>query len=275
MTLTRANGADLWVEDTGGAGETIVWSHGLLFRTALFAPQIAALRGRYRCVAYDHRGQGRSERSTASSISMELLFQDAAALVERLDVGPVHFVGLSMGGFVGMRLAARRPDLVRSLVLLETSADPEPTENLGRYRAMSLAARAFGIAPLADRVLRILFGRSSLADPARREEVARWRALLLENDRSIWRAVNGVLDRVAIAPELSRIRCPTLVGVGDEDTATVPATAERIQAGIAGSRLVRFPRAGHSSSLEAPDAVLGAIEEHLLRAASARVETIS
>jgi pimeloyl-ACP methyl ester carboxylesterase len=135
---------------------------------------------------------------------MELLLQDAATLVEHLGVGAVHFVGLSMGGFVGMRLAAGRPDLVRSLVLLETSAAPEPGENVGRYRAMSLAARAFGVAPLADRVMRILFGRSSLEDPARREEVARWRALVLEDDRSVWRAVNGVIDRVAIAPELAR-----------------------------------------------------------------------
>ncbi|HVY45407.1 MAG TPA: alpha/beta fold hydrolase, partial [Minicystis sp.] len=269
MALRRINGTEIWVEESGppgGGAGTIVWSHGLLFCTDLFAPQIAALRERYRCVAYDHRGQGKSARSAVRCVSMELLYQDAALLVESLGAGPVHFVGLSMGGFVGMRLAARRPDLVRSLVLLDTSADPEPPENLARYRAMSVAARVLGVAPLAPRLLRIFFAKSSLADPARRGDVARWRELLLRNDRSVWRAVNGVLERDAIAPELGRIRCPTLVGVGEEDVATVPAKAERLRELIAGAKLVRFPRAGHSSTLEAPAAVTAAIEAHLAEA---------
>ena len=54
---------------------------------------------------------------------MELVWQDAVALLERSATGPVHFCGLSMGGFVAMRMAARRPDLVRSLILIETSSD--------------------------------------------------------------------------------------------------------------------------------------------------------
>src|SRR5262249_18189655 len=104
------NGTELWVEDTGSphaGADTIVFSHPLLFPTGLFAPQIAALGGRYRCVAYDHRGQGKSAPSRLRCISMELLYQDAVALIEALGAGPVHFVGLSMGGFVGMRVAAR------------------------------------------------------------------------------------------------------------------------------------------------------------------------
>lgn len=265
MPLRTINGTELWVEDTGArsGAPTLVFSHGLLFRTALFAPQIAALEDRFRCVAYDHRGQGRSAPSDLRSIPMELLYQDAVELIESLGVGPVCFVGLSMGGFVGMRLAARRQDLIRSLVLLETSADVEPPENVGRYRALNLGARAVGVAPLVGRVMPILFGRSSLEDPERASERARWKALLLENDRSIWRAVNGVIERVAIRPELDRIRCPTLVGVGEEDVATTPAKAERIVECIQGARLVRFARAGHSSSLEQPEAVTHAIEEHL------------
>ena len=258
MTL---NGTGLWLEDTGptASGETVVFSHGLLFSTALFGPQVAALRGDHRCVAYDHRGQGRSEDSDLPSIPMELLYQDAVALIETLGVGPVHFVGLSMGGFVGMRIAARRPDLLRSLVLLETSAEREPHENILRYGAMNVVARTLGTRPLLGRLLPILFGRSTLADPSRRADVARWASGLQQNRRGIWRAVNGVIDRVAILPELGRVRCPTLVMVGEEDVATVPARAETIHRAIAGSRLVRIPRAGHSSSLEQPEVVTAAV----------------
>ena len=270
MALQRINDTALWVEDTdvSGAGErtalpTIVFSHGLLFSTALFTPQVAALRANYRCVAYDHRGQGRSGASDLRSISIELLYQDAVALIESLNVGPVHFVGLSMGGFVGMRLAARRPDLVRSLTVLDSSADAEPAENMLRYRGLSAAARVIGVAPLTSRVMKIVVAKSTLDDPTRRADVQHWKTMVASNQRSIWRAVNGVIERTAIYPELGRIICPTLVIVGDEDVATVPAKSERIVAAIKGARLVRIPRAGHSSSLEAPAAVNQALAEFL------------
>ena len=71
----------------------------------------------------------------------------------------------------------------------------------------------------------------------------------------MWRAVNGVLERETIYPELARLRLPTLVLVGEEDRATVPAKAERIHAAIRDSKLVRIPRAGHSSTIEEPEAV--------------------
>ena len=124
MPNLDVNGTTLFYKDTGpgSTGETIVFSHGLLWNTALFAPQIAALRDRYRCVAWDHRGQGKSASGPhRNCIGMELVWQDAVALIEKLGLGAVHFVGLSMGGFVAMRMAARRPDLVKTLVLLETS----------------------------------------------------------------------------------------------------------------------------------------------------------
>src|ERR1700690_2721745 len=115
MPLLDVNETSLYYDDTGpgSTGETLVFSHGLLWNTSLFAPQIEAFRGRYRCIAWDHRGQGRSAPDHRNCIGMELVTQDAIALLERLAPGPVHFVGLSMGGFVAMRVAARRPELVR------------------------------------------------------------------------------------------------------------------------------------------------------------------
>lgn len=249
----------LHVEDTGGNGPPVLFSHGLLWDTRLFAPQIDALRGRYRCIAWDHRGQGRSE-VTADGYDMDTLAADAAALIERLGVAPVHFVGLSMGGFVGLRLAIRRPALLRSLTLIDTSAEAEPAANAPRYRLLNVVARWIGLGPVAGQVMPILFGRSFLADPARAAERAEYRARLAANHRiGITRAVRGVIEREGVADQLPRIRTPTLVMVGEEDVATVPAKAEAIHAGIAGSRLVRIPRAGHTSTLEAPAAVNAAL----------------
>src|SRR5256885_12625628 len=137
MPEITVNGAKLHVEDDGPASPraTIVFAHGLLWSSWMFDAQVAALKDRYRCVRFDFRGQGKSE-VTASGYDMETLAEDAAALIEQMKLAPVHFVGLSMGGFVGMRLAARKPQLLSSLTLLETSADGEPPENVPKYRAM-------------------------------------------------------------------------------------------------------------------------------------------
>ncbi len=154
-----------------------------------------------------------------------------------------------------MRLAARHPELLRSLALMETSADPEPDDNVPRYRLLALVARWFGLRLVTGRVMPILFSRSFLADPSRTAERELWRHRLAANRRSIVRAVHGVIERKGIASELPGVRVPTLIIVGEEDVATVPAKSERIHALIPGSRLVRIARAGHSSCIEQPERV--------------------
>ena len=264
MPHLDVNGTSLYYEDTGpgSTGETIAFSHGLLWSTALFAPQIEALRARYRCIAWDHRGQGRSAADTRRCIGIELVWQDACALLDALALGPVHLVGLSMGGFVAMRVAARRPDLVKKLILLETSADPEPLANVKRYRLLTAITRAVGPRVLAGRVAPIMLGKSILTDPARKADVARFNDIMTAR-RDVWRAVNGVIDRAGCFDELSRIRARTLVMVGDEDVATPRPKSERICAGIAGAELVGLNRAGHSSPVEEPHQVSAAIERFL------------
>ncbi len=264
MPELAVNDTTLYYEDTGPgtSGQTIVFSHGLLWGTELFEPQVAKFRERYRCIAWDHRGQGRSAGDWRNCIGIETVWSDAVALLEALNTGPVHFAGLSMGGFVAMRMAARRPDLVRSLILIETSSDPEPRENIKRYRMLTSALKIVGPRMLQSRVAPIMLAKSTLADGARRDDVARFSALMSRR-KDIWRAVNGVLDRGGIHAELSRISAPTLVVVGEEDVATPPAKAEKIVSGIRGAKLARIPHAGHSSTVEQPAAVNEAIEAFL------------
>ncbi len=263
MPHASVNGATLHYSDTGGEGETIVFSHGLLFSGQMFDAQVAALSAGYRCITYDHRGQGQSE-VTEDGYDMETLSDDAAALIETLNAGPCHFVGLSMGGFVGMRLAVRRPDLIKSLVLIETSADPEPAENAPRYRKLNFFARWIGLWAVIDRVMPIMFGASFLKDPTRVEDRKRWRKAILSNDRiGITRAVTGVIGREGFHADLAQISQPVLILVGDEDVATVPEKSERMHAALDGSRLVVLEGAGHSSTIETPAAVNRALEEFL------------
>lgn len=264
--LRSVNGLRLWVQDVG-EGEVICFSHGLLWSAQMYDAQVAALKGEYRCVAWDHRGQGRSDGPDGDEASIEDCTADAIALIESLDVGAVHFVGLSMGGFVGMRIAARRPELVRSLALLGTAADPEPSANVGKYGRMNLAVRYVGVQSwLADRVMPIMFGASFLADPDNVGAVREQRRRLRGNDNSIYKAVNGVVRRGSVEAELQHIRCPTLVLWGTEDAAIARERAQALANGIGGAVWVEVPGAGHSSSVEQPDAVTAALRAHLARA---------
>jgi pimeloyl-ACP methyl ester carboxylesterase len=242
---------------TGSGSETLVFSHGLLFNGEMFEAQVAHFKDRYRCITFDHRGQGRSEIAD-TGYDMDTLTEDAAALITELDIGPCHFVGLSMGGFVGMRLALKHKKLLKSLTLLETSAEPEP--NAAKYKLLNFIARWIGLWAVADKVMPIMFGQSFLNDPSRKDVMARWRKAIVANHRiGITRAVNGVIYRDSVLARLNQIETPTLIVVGDEDVATLPEKSESMHAAIAGSTLVRIPRAGHSSTIEEPTAVNAAI----------------
>jgi len=269
--MIRVNGTELYCEDTGGDGEPIIFSHGLLLDTCLFSPQVEALKATYRCISYDHRGQGRSADVSEPLIDMDTLCDDVIALIEKLDLGPVHFCGLSMGGFVAMRLAARHPHLVRSLILCSTSADPETNENKKTYKVLNFFAKWFGPKYVVSAVVPIMYAKSALNDPKRKEQVKEWREQLGRNRRSIWRAVNGIIYRKSVYHELEKITAPTLVMVGEEDVvATVPAKAVRLANAIRGAKLVRVPRAGHSLTIEQPEAANREISHFLQELSKAK-----
>jgi 3-oxoadipate enol-lactonase len=263
MPEVIVNGVRLHYDEAGDGPETIVFSHSYLLDGRHFAPQLDALSARYRCVAYDHRGHGRSE-AARSGYEMEGLYADGLGVIEALGLAPCHWVGLSTGGFVGLRLALRRPDLLRGLVLMDTSADPEPRANRLRYRAMLLLLQTFGYWPLVGAVERILYGPRFRRDPARRDERQRWRARITAHDiPAMVRFGRGIFARDGLRERLGEITVPTLVVVGEHDKATPPATARRIADGIPGARLVVIPEAGHLTTLEAPDEVNRALEEFL------------
>lgn len=263
MPKINVNGVNLHYEDSGQGDETIVFSHGLLWSTRMFDHQVAILKDTYRVIAYDHRGQGQTE-VTASGYDMDTLYEDAVALIEALNLGKVHFAGLSMGGFVAMRIAARRPDLLKSLILIETTADPEPQENVPKYKMLNLVARWLGFGLVTKSVFQIMFSQSWLNDTTKADEHQYWKQQLQNNDRiGISRAVTGVVIRQGIYDELVNMTAPTLILVGEEDVATVPAKAERIHQAIKQSKLVYIPKAGHTSTVENPDAVNDALIDFL------------
>lgn len=254
------NGARYHFDDTGGGPEAVVFGHGLLWSGAMFAPQVEALRGRYRCVTFDFRGQGRSE-VTERGYGMDALYDDVSKLVDHLGLERFHYVGLSMGGFIGLRFALRQPARLRSLTLLDSAGDAEPWANRPKYRAMALVARALGFKPLLGPISKIMLGASTLAD---RPRTAALQAELAKVDiLGATRATIGVVERPSLMAELGRTSTPTLVLHGEEDRAIVPARARATAARIPGAQVVLVPRAGHSSSLENPEGVTAALRDFL------------
>ena len=255
MPDLKINGARIHYEEFGEGAETILFSHGLLMSGEMFQDQVSAFTDRYRCITFDHRGQGKSQ-VTPTGYDMDSLTEDAASLIRKLDCGPCHLVGLSMGGFVGMRLAIRYPELLKSLTLMETTADPEPEENKGPYRRLAFVGRWFGFRLVLKPVMQIMFGRSFLKDTERTHLRKHWEAHLTGLKRiGTSRAAHGVIDREGVYEQLEKIAVPTLILVGDEDVATPLAKSERMRAAVKHSELTVIPRAGHSSSIEEPEAV--------------------
>ncbi len=256
MPKIKVNGVELYYEDTGGIGkEVIVFSHSLLLNCRMFDAQVAALSSRFRCITYDHRGQGQSEVTT-SGYDMETVYEDAAQLLRALDAVPCHFVGVAMGGFIGLRLAARQSGLLQSLILIETSADREPEQNLSRYKLLNQAYRWLGPRSVTQPTLNFLFGHKFLNDSTRteqREEIKRQLASL--NRISTTRAISGAINRHGVYEELGNIHLPTLILVGDEDITITREKSKRIAAKIPNSKLAVIPGAGQSSTIEEPEIV--------------------
>lgn len=255
MKRVAVNGIHLAYEEHGSGDETVVLSHSFLVDRRQYDRQIEALSGHYRVLAFDHRGHGESDKPS-DGYAMESLYRDAEAFVEATGAAPCHFVGLSAGGFVGLRLAIRRPRLLRSVVLMDTSADPEAILRRVKYEGMFAVLRYAGFAPLMKITMSIMFGPDFLRDPTRQDEVKLWSDRMMANDvDALIHFGQGIFGRHGIAQRLGAIDLPTLVMVGEHDVATPLSRARRIAEGIDGARLQVIPRAGHLSTIENPDAV--------------------
>ena len=250
----------LFVE-TRGTGVAIVLWHSLLCEGGMWRHQVPDLAKQHRVINIDGPGHGRSS-SVRRTYSLEDCADAAIEVMDALEVERAHWAGLSWGGMTGMRVALRHPDRLRSMALLDTSADREARRKLPSYRVMAFVARRVGALPmLLDRIEPLFFTRET-----RRSQpvvVRDFRDHLARMDpESLGRAVDAVIfDRGDIRDRLGEIRVPTLVMVGTEDVSTPPAKSREIAAGIPGAELVEIPKAAHLSALEQPERVT----EELLR----------
>ena len=253
MPTLSVNGCTYFYEEIGSGDETIVFGHGYLMTHRLWPSQIEAFRDTYRCIVFDWRGQGQTE-IPESGYDVPNLARDAAELIRSLDASPCHYVGLSMGGFVGFHLLTDHAPLLRSAALLDTSAEAEPLTTRLKYEAMLQTVRRIGYDPVLPRVLPILFGPDFRRN--RSDEVKRWTDIITSQDREgIYRAGRGIFRRKSHLAALGGARTPTLLLTGAEDVATPPDRARKAHDALPNSQFLLLPGAGHSSAIERPEAV--------------------
>ena len=218
MATITVNGALLAFEERGSGAESVLMTHGFLFDHHAFDWLAAGLEDDYRCAAFDWRGQGASE-VTSDGYSVDALTGDAAALIERLGLAPCHYIGTSMGGWVGLRLALRRPELLRSLVLLNSNSKGEGWAKVPGYLVMGAIARFRGMAPLADTAMKALFSDDFLTGEEHASERERWRQHICGIDRAgAVRTLKGIVLRAGnVTDRLADVRLPVLAIAGTED----------------------------------------------------------
>lgn len=243
-----------------GQGEPLVLIHGLGGSRNDWELQWPALTPHFRAIAPDLRGHGLSPKP-AGPYRIALFAADVAMLMRRIEARPAHVVGLSLGGAVAQQLALDAPEMVRSLVLVNTAASF--MSQGWRRRLMGVrrfAATYFsGMDKVAATVANQLF--PLLEQASLRYEAA---ARLSINDPRTYRESLLAIARFNAIDQLHMIACPTLVVSGDVDYA-VPLSSKRFLAeNIPTSRLVVIPRSGHATPADQPEVFNQVVTEFLL-----------
>jgi len=249
---------------TAGSGIPLVLLHAFPLDHSMWALQ-EPLAEQVRLIAPDLRGFGFSDAALPETIAAWA--DDVVAVLDALHVrGPAVICGISMGGYVAQHVAARHPDRVAALILVDTRLEADSAE--ARAGRADLAAKVgrLGLSILADAMVPRLLADSEEARAAggRAELESRLRATIMGQRVEAVQAALGALGaRPDMTEPLRRLRAPALLVGGAEDAITPPACLQAAEAVIPRARLLIVPAAGHMVPLEQPAAFNAAVLEFL------------
>jgi 3-oxoadipate enol-lactonase len=257
---TTVNGIDTYYEIHGKLGAPwLAFSHSLACSVRMWDAQIEAFKDRFRILAYDTRGHGKSA-APAGPYTLEAMADDLRALVSHLDIQRLHFVGLSMGGMIGQTFAIKYPGVFSSLALADTTSR-YPAEAAPLWQERIRTAETKGMEPLVQPTLERWFTapfREKNADTVRKIATA-----ISTTPVAGYAGCCAAIPKINVTARLKEIKCPVLVICGEQDPGTPPAMAREIHENTPGSKLALIPQAAHLSNLEQPAAFNRALEGFL------------
>jgi pimeloyl-ACP methyl ester carboxylesterase len=215
----------------------------------MWTNQIEILKSAYRVVAFDLRGQGRSG-VVDGQFTLEFLVDDLIALLDHLKIEKTVLCGLSMGGYVSLRGVERNTERVSGLVLCDTKPEADSNETKLARGASIRAIKRNGVGAYAETFLKGALSPTSLKDRSLVEAAAK---IIRQNHAlGLCGTLLALAGRTDTTSFLPKIKVPTLILVGEQDTITPPAHSQRMHSLVQNSELHIIPQAGHMSNMENP-----------------------
>lgn len=261
--VTTADGTRLHTV-SAGEGPTVVLAHGFAIDSDewnVIADDLVS-RG-FRIVAFDQRGHGRSTTGS-DGIGSRQMAGDYVAVLEAYDVTDAVLVMHSMGGFIGVRFLVENPAVVaqrlRGAMLVATFAGDVNRDNAQNKLQIPLIRS--GILPRLVRsdLAGKPFARTLMGDTKTDAMVEAFLRMFRAQDLGALVPILEAMVNENRYPDLGSISLPCTILVGSKDKTTPPFHTDDLHKGIAGSRLVRVPGAGHTVNWEAADVIVAEIE---------------
>jgi len=266
MPKSVVNGVELYWELRGNSGEPIVLVHGSWADHTAWEFLRPHLSQHFRVLAYDRRGHSLSERPD-TQVSKEEDAADLAALIEHLDLSPVHVVGGSFGGAIGLQLAIDRPELLLSLIALEpplfvTVKDPEAAKVASEAMArINAVGNVLGTSDL-ERGTR-QFVESLLGPGAWEEAPEMMRQKMIDVAPTF---LDETLDpnwpSIDLG-ELANFEAPVLLTAGELTAPEFPAVVDELARALPNAQKMTLPGIGHSLSRSQPDEFLALVRKFI------------
>jgi 3-oxoadipate enol-lactonase len=262
MPIAKINGVNLYYE-VSGKGPAVVFLHGMTGSTHDWANQVTVLSSKYKVVALDMRGHGKSSAPrTEAKYSIPIFAEDVFGLLKLLKIEKCCLVGHSIGGLIAIQFALSHKEKLAGLVLVDVPkfhGDPRCEEL--KLKAQELARSQGLVASVEYQYSHNPLSKEKLKKHPELKEVSIRKALMTSVDGYIYggRAIENWQPAIS---RLSEISVRTQIYWGDEDTLTT-AGINILKEGIQGSTLVTVHGAGHNPHEEAPEIFNQALIEFL------------
>jgi 3-oxoadipate enol-lactonase len=235
----------------------LVLGNSLGTSAAVWDSQVPRFRTRFRLLRYELPGHG-GTAAAPGTYTIGGLAAGVLRLLDALAIERAAYCGISIGGMIGMQLAALAPDRISALGLVCTSAYLPPADS---WAARAAQVRAAGMAPISAAVLGRWFTPAFAADAP--EVIQRFAAEFERTDPVGYAGCCQAIAAMDLRTELPAITAPTLVLAGAEDPATPPEHGAVIAGLVAGARLEVIPGTAHLATVQAARRVTAALLEHL------------